>query len=130
VRAEGVDRRLAEEVCECIRVHAFSAGLEPESLEARVLQDAERLDAVGAIGVARCFATCASMKLPLYRPDDPFCELRTADDKSWGLDHFYCKLLKIPEALHTPTARAMGAERASFLRLFLARLRGEIALDR
>jgi uncharacterized protein len=127
---EGMDRRLGDEVCECIRVHAFSAGLEARSLEAKVLQDADRLDAIGAIGVARCFATCASMKLPLYHPDDPFCELRPPDDRSWGLDHFYRKLLKIPEALHTPTAREIGRQRASFLRLFLSQLRNEITLDR
>ena len=69
------------------------------------------------------------MKLPFYHPDDPFCERRTADDRSWGLDHFYRKLLQIPGALHTPTARAIGYERASFLRLFLSQLREEIALD-
>ena len=123
---EGVDPRVAEEACECIRVHAFSAGLQAGSLEAQVLQDADRLDAIGAIGVARCFATCTSMRQPFYDPDDPFCERRTPDDKRWGLDHFYCKLLKIPEALHTPTARAIGVERADFLRSFLSQLRGEL----
>jgi uncharacterized protein len=115
-----------EAVCECIRVHAFSAGLEAATQEARVLQDADRLDAIGAIGVARCFATCATMKRPFYSPGDPFCRSREPDDKKWGVDHFYRKLLRIEQGLHTETARAMAKERTAFMRAFLGQLEKEI----
>ncbi|MBI2391449.1 MAG: HD domain-containing protein [Deltaproteobacteria bacterium] len=123
----GVAADTAERVAACIRDHAFSKGAAPPTFEAAVLQDADRLDAIGAIGVARCFATCSEMKRPFYAPDDPFCEARAPDDKLWGLDHFFRKLLRIEEGLHTETARAIGRERTAFLRTYLARLEAELA---
>jgi len=122
----GVEGALAAAVVTCIRDHAFSKGARPESLEVAVLQDSDRLDAIGAIGIARCFATCSEMERPFYSPDDPFCRTRAPDDKSFGLDHFYRKLLRIEEGLHTATARALGRERAEFLRTYLRQLEREI----
>lgn len=115
-------------VCDCIRVHSFSAGLVPTNIEGRILQDADRLDAIGAIGIARCFATCATMHRPFYAASDPFCEHRSPDDKRWGIDHFYRKLLKIPELLHTTTAKEIARARAAFTLQFLEQLRSEILL--
>ena len=128
LRSEGVSEDLNAAACECIRVHAFSRGLVPTSLEGKVLQDADRLDAIGAIGIARCFATCASMGRPLYSPEDPFCTRREPQDKLWGVDHFYKKLLRIAEGLHTGTAREMGRDRTEFLRVYLRQLESEIAV--
>jgi uncharacterized protein len=122
----GCDARRIDAIAYAIRVHPFSLGILPDTLEARVLQDADRLDAIGAIGVARCFATCAEMKRPFYAPDDPFCRERSPDDKLWGVDHFYRKLLRIGEAIHTKTARAIAAERTAFMRSYLDQLAREI----
>jgi uncharacterized protein len=124
LRNEGV--LSAGAVADAIRTHAFSRGLVPRALEGKVLQDADRLDAIGAIGVARCFATCASMKRPFYSNEDPFCAARTPDDKAFGLDHFYVKLLRIPDTLHTRAAKRMAAERTAFLQAFVDELRREI----
>ena len=126
LRKEDFAAPRVEAVAYAIRVHGFSRGIVPETLEARVLQDADRLDAIGAIGIARCFATCASMRRPFHSTEDPFCEARSPDDLRFGVDHFYKKLLRIPEGLHTPTARRLAAERASFMHAFLAQLRREI----
>jgi uncharacterized protein len=115
-----------EAIRDAIAVHPYSLGVAPTSLEAKILQDADRLDAIGAIGVARCFATSASMGRPFYHPDDPWAEARPLDDKRWALDHFAVKLARIAEALHTPRARAIAEERARFLRMFTERLRAEI----
>jgi len=117
---------LVRAVGHCIHVHAFSAGIEPDTLEAEVLQDADRLDAIGAIGIARCFATCAAMGRPFYDRDDPFAEHRDLDDKSFGLDHFAKKLLLIPERLHTQEARRIGRQRAAFIESYLQQLRSEL----
>ncbi len=118
---------LVEPVCAAIRDHAFSKGVVPDALESRVLQDADRLDALGAIGLARMWATCADMKRPFYSPDDPFCTSRSPDDKMWGLDHVYKKLLVVPERLHLPASRRLADERVRFIRAFLDQLRREIA---
>lgn len=127
LREEKCEPAFVERVAYAIRVHPFSLGIRGETLEARVLQDADRLDAIGAVGIARCFATCASMGRPLYAPEeDPFCDHREPDDKAWGVDHFYRKLLRIPEHLSTATARAMAAERVAFLHAYLEQLRREI----
>jgi uncharacterized protein len=116
-------------ICECVREHCFSSAMVPTTLEAAILQDADRLDAIGAIGVARCFATCASMKRPLLNPSDPFCQSRKPDDRNWGLDHFYRKLLRIPAMLHTPTARCIAEPRVEFMNAFLQQLRSELPED-
>ena len=113
-------------VCACIREHAFSKGVVPVTLEGKVVQDADRLDAIGAIGIARWAATCTEMGRPFYSAADPFCDAREPDDKSWGLDHFFRKLLKIREGLHTATAREMAASRAAFLEATVRQLREEI----
>jgi len=113
-------------VAEAIRTHPFSLGETPATLEGKVLQDADRLDAIGAIGIARCFATCATMGRPFYHPDDPFCAARSPDDKLWGLDHFYRKLLRVGDGMHTPTARALAHERTAYLEGFVAQLAREI----
>lgn len=123
---EGAPVALVEAVPSAIRDHAFSKGVVPASLEACILQDADRLDALGAIGLARMWATCADMKRPFYEPDDPFCERRSPDDKSWGLDHVFKKLLVLPERFHTEAARAVAESRVAFVRAFVEQLREEL----
>lgn len=115
-----------EPVCYAIRVHGFSRGITPETLEARVLQDADRLDAIGAIGIARLFATAADMKSLFYSPEDPFATQREPNDKKFAVDHFYRKLLKIPGVLHTETARRLAGERVTMMTRFLDQLAVEI----
>jgi uncharacterized protein len=117
----------AEAVAYCIRVHPFSRGIVPDTAEAKVLQDADRLDAIGAIGVARCFATGATMRQPFYDPEDPLCARREPDDKRFSVDHFFRKLLRLADTLHTPTARRLAAQRTAFMREYLAQLEREIA---
>jgi uncharacterized protein len=126
LQGEALARETVDSIATCIREHSFSRGIVPDTLEGKVLQDADRLDAIGAIGIARCMATCAEMKRPFYSMVDPFCAERAPDDKMWGIDHFYAKLLRIPGALHTETARAMAGERLAMMEQFLAQLGREI----
>ena len=129
LRQQDCPPHLIDPIRECVRVHAFSRGIVPETIEGKVLQDADRLDAIGAIGIARCFATCNEMRVPFYHPGDPFCHSREPDDKRWGLDHFYRKLLRIPDCLHTATARAIGADRIRIMEDFLTQLGRELARE-
>lgn len=123
---EGVSSAEQEAVAYAIAVHPFSRGVLPETLEGRILQDADRLDAIGAVGIARCFSSGTAMGRPFYNEADPFCANRTPDDKEWTLDHFYRKLLRLESGFHTETAREMTRERTAFLHGFLTQFSREI----
>jgi uncharacterized protein len=110
-----------------VEVHSFSKGIEPATLEAKVLQDADRLDAMGAIGIARVFLTGGALGRPLYSPEDPFCREREPDDGRWNLDHFFKKLLKLEDGMHTETGRRLARRRGIVLRRYLADLEEEIS---
>ena len=115
------------QICYCIRVHNYTKRVVPASLEARILQDADRLDALGAIGIARTFSVGGSENRTLYNPDDPFCRLnRNLDDKQWTLDHFQTKLLKLEGSMHTETAKKIARERTRFMILFMRQMQKEI----
>ena len=126
LRGQGYPETQIEAIADCIRVHPFSLGVMPQTLEAKVLQDADRLDALGAVGIARCFSVGAALGRPFYDPEDPFCRTREPDDKQWTLDHFFRKLLYLPDTLHTATAGAMAQERTAFVKAFLAQWEREI----
>lgn len=110
-----------------IAAHSFSAGIEPQSLEAQVVQDADRLDAIGAIGIARCFALGGDLGTPFYDLEEPFPEQRLADDSAYVIDHFYVKLLRLAGSMRTEAGRAEAARRTAFMEGYLAQLRAEIA---
>jgi uncharacterized protein len=101
-----------------ILTHSFSAGIPPETIEAKILQDADRLDAIGIIGVARLFYIGGRMGSQLYDPADPKSEHRPLDDKRFALDHFPAKLFKLAEGFQTETGRSLAAERDRRLHVF------------
>lgn len=115
------------DIAHAIEAHSFSANIETQTLEARIVQDADRLDALGAIGIARCFAISGLLKRPFYHSFDPFCDHRTPDDSQNTLDHFYVKLLKIAETLKTPAGQKEGARRVTAMKNYLNALSLEIA---
>ena len=122
----GADPETANRVAACIAHHGWSAGKPPPSIEAAVLQDADRLDALGAIGLARCVATGVEMGAALFHPDDPFAVNRQLDDKAFSLDHLARKLFKLPDTFHTAAAREMALSRAGFLRSFVLQVAEEL----
>ena len=111
-----------------IEAHSYSAGIAPRTPEARVVQDADRLDSLGAIGIARCLLVGGRLDRPLCDPNDPFCDEREPDDARYTLDHFYAKLLKLPSTMQTEAGRAEAERRAALMRRYLDDLRGEIIL--
>lgn len=115
-----------DHVLDCIRNHSFSKGIVPQTIEGKIVQDADRLDALGAIGIARCFATCGTTGGKLYDVDDAFHEHRTLDDKQFALDHFYNKLFKLAGSFHTSTANQMAQARHEFLLQFVTQLKAEL----
>ena len=105
---------------------SFSKSVKPESIEEKILNDADGLEAVGAIAIMRTFASSGVMKRKFYSEIDPFCKERQQDDKSFALDLFYSRLLKINERLNTETARKIAEKRIQFLYKFLEELNSEI----
>jgi len=113
-------------VCDAILEHSFSQKKLPKTIEGKILQDADRLDALGAIGIARVFATGGSLKRSFYDLDDPFCKKRNPDDKIWTLDHFFEKLLKLEFLMNTKSGKIEAKKRTKILREFLKQLKNEI----
>ena len=109
-----------------IEAHSFSANIATESLEARIVQDADRLEAVGAIGITRCFLTGGTLGRPLYDPEDPFANNREPDDLVYTLDHFYCKLLGLVDTMKTEAGKHEAIKRTEYMQAFLDQLGEEI----
>jgi uncharacterized protein len=122
----GYPTQFHEEIFHAIEGHSFSANIEVKSIEAKVVQDADRLDGLGAVGIARCFATSGLLKRSLYHAEDPFCESREPDDLKYTLDHFYKKLFKTAETLKTRAGREEGIRRVASMKSYLEALRSEI----
>lgn len=112
-----------------IEAHSFSAGIAPESPEAKIVQDADRLEALGAIGLARVFAVSGAMGVALFDARDPFADSRDVDDKAFALDHFQTKLLRLPETMQTDVGRELARHNADFLIQFMAKLSAELQGD-
>lgn len=113
-------------ISDAIRDHSFSRNKIPKTLEGKILQDADRLDAIGAIGIARVFAVSGSEKRPFYNVKDPFCKHRVPNDKNWTLDHFYQKLLYLESHMNTKSGKIEARKRTKILKEFLNQLKKEI----
>ncbi|MBR3356311.1 MAG: HD domain-containing protein [Solobacterium sp.] len=110
----GIEENTINMVCEVINGVSFShnRGRRPETLEGKIVQDADRLDAIGAIGIARTFAFGGEHG-------------RSLQD---SVQHFYDKLLLLKDEMNTETARQMAAERHAFLELYLEKLKKETGI--
>ena len=109
-----------------IEAHSFSANIAPRTIEAKVLQDADRIDALGAIGLSRCLMLGGHMGSDLYDPEDPFAKNRSMNDSNYCVDHFYAKLLGLKDTMQTEAGKALAEKRTKFLADFLKQLGTEI----
>ncbi|TFW09861.1 HD domain-containing protein [Oxalobacteraceae bacterium OM1] len=98
-------------VAHAIEAHSFSAGIPPRSIEARIVQDADRIDALGAVGIARLFYIAGQMRSALAHPDDALAAHRPLDDRAYALDHIAVKLARLPAAMQTEAGRRLAARR-------------------
>jgi len=126
LRETGYPEEFHADIAHAIEAHSFSAEIEPLTLEARIVQDADRLDGLGAIGIARCFAVGGRLGRPFYDPADPWAKHRPWDDTVFTGDHFYVKLFKTAETLKTEAGRAEGHRRVEVMRRFLRDLGEEL----
>lgn len=115
-----------ERIAEAIEDHSYSGGGRPRSALGAVLQDADRLEALGAIGIARTFSTGVRLGASYFEPDDPWAERRPLADTRYSVDHFFTKLLRLPETLQTEGGRREAERRVALMKAFLAALGEEI----
>ncbi len=101
-----------------IAARSFSAGIPPETIEAKILQDADRLDAIGAIGIARFMSITGLRDRPLYDPVDPAGSFRPLNDLAWTIDHFPMKLMTLEDRMNTETGRKAAKIRSTRIKAF------------
>ena len=126
LKTHGFSEKEITIISNAIEDHSFSQNKVPETLEGKILQDADRLDALGAIGIARVFATSGSLNRPFYNIDDPFCSKRNPNDNLWAIDHFFNKLLKLESMMNTKSGKIEAKKRTKVLKEFLKQLKNEI----
>lgn len=115
-------------VAHAIEAHSFSANIVPTTLEAKIMQDADRLDALGMLGVARTFYIAGRMGSALYDPQDPEAKARDYDDKRFCLDHFQTKLLHLAGGFQTTAGQRLARIRHERLKGFMALFKEEIGI--
>ena len=116
-------------VCHGVKAHSYSAGITPETVEAKIVQDADRMEALGAIGLARCFYTGGLLKQKLFDPEDPMAEHREFNDRQYSLDHFEQKLLKLASTMQTQAGKEIAERNTDYLRDFRTKLLKELEGD-
>ncbi|WP_226482323.1 HD domain-containing protein [Natrinema amylolyticum] len=124
----GATAETIERVQHCVRTHRYSNEIKPATLEAKVVADADDLDALGAVGIARTFAHGGDLGSPIHDPALPVADDDT-DAGATQYNHFYEKILDLPERMRTDAGRELAADRAAFVREFLERFDREVAGD-
>ena len=119
-------KKKIDKIKTCITECSFSKGIVPKLLESKILQDADGLEATGAISIMRTYSSAGQMKRPFYNSDDPFCKNRKVDTSKFALDLFYERLLIVVERMHTKTAKRIAQRRTEFLINFLEELKLEL----
>jgi uncharacterized protein len=112
----GAERKIIKEVNKINKYISFSTSESPDnkSFEFMIVQDADRLDAIGAIGVARAFNYGGFKNNPIFDPDE-----KENGKENTTIGHFYDKLLLLKDLMNTPTAKALAEKRHAFLEEFL-----------
>ena len=123
LKSQGVDAQKIHGIVEIISQISFSAGNgRPSTLEGMCVQDADRLDAIGAIGIGRAFAFGGSRGRRMHDPDGL--------DKTATVEHFYDKLFKLKDLMTTPTGKNLARQRDEFMHSFLEQFYAEAVGER
>lgn len=126
--ARGVEAERADAVAHAIAAHRFRGSTLPRTLEAKILFDADKLDSIGAIGVARAYAVAGALNQRLWSEASPN-QVATRDQhtsKHSPVAEFAVKLSRVRERMHTAAAREIAGERHAFMAEFFARLEREV----
>lgn len=129
LKEAGADEKLIEAVAHCVATHRFRDDMEPKTVEAKVLFDADKLDSIGAVGIGRAFQFAGEVGARLHDPDvDPDAtEPYGPDDTAYR--EYLVKLRRIRERMLTATGRDMAEERSAYMERFFERLNQEVRGD-
>ena len=134
LRENGASEASIETICKIIAEVSFSEGIVPDTLESQCVQDADRLDALGAVGIARTFAYGGSHHREMYNPDIPpkinMSKEEYANSKSTSINHFYEKLFQLRDLLNTSSAKQIAEYRENFMHNFVNEFLSEWNGDR
>ena len=119
LKSLAVEQSIIDRIIEIVSQISFSKGNKPSSIEAEIVQDADRLDAIGAIGIARCFVYGGSKNRILYSPDEK-------EKENSSVQHFYDKLFKLKDMMNTESAKLIAAKRHSFMKEYIAEFYREV----
>lgn len=119
LRSLAIEQSIIDQIVEIVSQVSFSKGNKPSSIEAEIVQDADRLDAIGAIGIARCFAYGGSKNRILYSPDEK-------EKENSSIQHFYDKLFKLKDMMNTESAKLIAKQRHSFMEEYMAEFYREV----
>lgn len=125
----GFPEELIPAVMHAIEAHSFSGAIKPLTLEAKIVQDADRMEALGAIGLARVFYTAGLLQSLLFDANDPLAKSRELDDKKYALDHFKVKLLTLHQTMNTPSGKKLAKRNTQYLLHYLEKIDRELQGD-
>jgi len=114
----GVEAPTIDAIAHAVEAHSYSGGMRPATIEAAILQDADRLDALGAVGIARLWVTGVGLGGALHHDGDPAGTARELDDRAYSLDHIERKLLRLPTTMNTVSGRQEAERRSGFVQQY------------
>lgn len=129
LREHGATEETIDAVCHCVRAHRYSSAVEPETIEAEIVSDADNLDAMGAVGIARCFAYGGERGSPIHDPSlPPEDDTTTAGETQFN--HLHEKILDLPNRMYTDAGRELADEWTGFVREYVEQFERETTADR
>lgn len=112
-------------ICHCIQTHRYRSSIRPETLEATILFDADKLDSIGAVGIGRAFLFAGQLGARLHNPDMNPHQTRAYSIEDTAYREFQVKMAKVREQMLTPVGRQYAEQRHAFMECFFAQLTRE-----